>query len=71
MSKQFWFRIRILGWIILLVWYIIYAVNAVHPLVQYPWISVLQGIVGVAATLLIMVGYYDLERKIRKANKEE
>jgi nicotinamide riboside transporter PnuC len=66
MSKNFWFWVRILGWSILLLWYIIYAYNAIEPIFSNPFFSVLHGIIGVVATLLIMIGYYDLEKNIRK-----
>ena len=66
MSRKFWFWVRILGWAILLVWYIIFAYNAIWPVVGYPLFNVIHGAIGVLATLLIMVGYYDLERNLRK-----
>ncbi len=65
MSKRFWFWIRILGWVILLIWYVIFAYNAIWPVIGNPLFNIIQAVVGIVATLLILIGYFDLERKIR------
>jgi hypothetical protein len=66
MSKRFWVWVRIIGWLILLLWYITYAINALFPFLQYPLLQFSHGIIGIIATLMIFVGYYDLERNLRK-----
>ncbi len=66
MSRRFWFWVRITGWIILLIWYVIFAYNAIWPVIGNPTFNVTQAVVGIVATLLILIGYIDLEKTVRR-----
>jgi hypothetical protein len=63
MSRSFWFRIRIVGWIVLIIWYILYTVNVVTPIFADSSIYLSHGITGIAGTILVLVGYVFSERK--------
>jgi hypothetical protein len=63
MSKSFWIKIRLLGWIILLIWYIIYTINALIPILTNQLVALSHGITGTAGTTLVLIGYYDLITK--------
>lgn len=69
MSKRFWFWLRIIGWIILMIWYIVYAAGSVFPLFKSPLMEIVQSIIGIVATLLILIGYYELEKRIGGSKK--
>ena len=49
-----------LGWIVLLFWYILYTVNAAIPIFNNSIVFVTHGLFGIAATVLVLVGYYYL-----------
>ena len=68
MSKHFWVQIRLLGWFIILLWYVIYTVDAINPILNNQLIAVSHGITGITGTALVLIGYYDL---IKKRSKQE
>lgn len=49
-----------LGWIVLLIWYVLYTVNAVTPIFTNTSIFLVHGITGITGTLLVLFGYYYL-----------
>ena len=62
MSKSLWIRIRILGWTLMFLWFIVGEVYLiVHPLSQH-WISMMGGLVGALGTFLVLIGYCMLTR---------
>ena len=67
-SKNFWVQIRLLGWFIILLWYVIYTVDAINPILNNQLIAVSHGITGITGTALVLIGYYDL---IKKRSKQE
>jgi hypothetical protein len=54
------------GWSILLVWYIIYLINAIYPILATHIIAVSHGVTGVTGTVLVIAGYYYLEKEERE-----
>jgi hypothetical protein len=44
MSKHFWVQIRLLGWFIILLWYVIYTIDAINPILNNQLIAVSHGI---------------------------
>jgi hypothetical protein len=68
MSKNFWVQIRLLGWFIILLWYVIYTVDAINPLLNNQLIAVSHEITGITGTALVLIGYYGL---IKKRSKQE
>jgi uncharacterized membrane-anchored protein len=63
MSKRFWFQIRLIGWIIILIWYVIYTVDAINPILNNQLVAISHGITGIAGTALVLIGYYNLIKK--------
>ena len=63
MSRRFWVRIRLLGWTLMLAWFIIYNVHLLLHQFNHEWIDVLGGIIGALGTFLVLVGYYKLMQK--------
>jgi hypothetical protein len=63
MSKHFWVQIRLLGWFIILLWYVIYTIDAINPILNNQLIAVSHGITGITGTALVLIGYYDLIKK--------
>jgi hypothetical protein len=68
MSKNFWVQIRLLGWFIILLWYVMYTVDAINPLLNNQLIAVSHEITGITGTALVLIGYYGL---IKKRSKQE
>jgi hypothetical protein len=68
MSKHFWVQIRLIGWFIILLWYVIYTIDAINPILNNQLIAVSHGITGITGTALVLIGYYDL---IKKRSKQE
>jgi hypothetical protein len=66
MSKHFWVQIRLLGWFIILLWYVIYTIDAINPILNNQLIAVSHGITGITGTALVLIGYYDLIKKRSK-----
>jgi hypothetical protein len=60
MSRQFWIRIRLLGWVLMLAWFLFYEVNVLLNLFTYQLINAMNGIFGAAGTFAVLVGYYML-----------
>jgi hypothetical protein len=60
MSKHFWVQIRLVGWFIILLWYVVYTVDAINPILNNQLIAVSHGITGITGTALVLIGYYDL-----------
>jgi hypothetical protein len=50
-----------LGWLILLLWYVLYTVNSVIPIFTNSLLFLSHGITGVIGTLLIFCGYFFLK----------
>lgn len=46
MSRRFWVRIRLLGWTLMLAWFIIYDVHLLLHQFNHEWIDILRGIIG-------------------------
>jgi hypothetical protein len=66
MSRPFWFWLRIVGWIILLFWYVAFTMKAFTPFADNRLFLIIQGLIGIIATAFILVGYYDLEKEVGK-----
>jgi hypothetical protein len=62
-SKKFWIQIRIAGWIILLIWYVVYTINALVPILTNQLVALSHGITGTTGTSLVLIGYYDIITK--------
>lgn len=60
MSRQFWIRIRLLGWILMFAWFLFYEVNILLNLFTYQLVNVMNGIFGAAGTFAVFIGYYML-----------
>ena len=71
MDARFWFRIRIAGWLILLFWYSLYMTNTVSPIFGNSVVFVSHGITGIVGTILILTGYFKLEKHIFKDLKKQ
>jgi hypothetical protein len=69
LSDHFWFHIRMLGWVVLLLWYILYTINAVTPIFVSSFVFISHGITGVAGTVLVLVGYFYLNETRPKEKK--
>jgi uncharacterized membrane-anchored protein len=69
MSKHFWVQIRLVGWFIILLWYVVYTVDAINPILNNQLIAVSHGITGITGTALVLIGYYDLVKKRLKQEK--
>jgi len=61
MSKHFWFHVRMVGWLVLLLWYLLYTVNSLTPIFANSLVFASHGITGVVGTLLILLGYFFLK----------
>jgi hypothetical protein len=56
-----------LGWLILLIWYMLYTLNALVPIFQSNLVFFSHGVTGIIGTLLVVAGYYFLnETKPKK-----
>ena len=66
MLRKDWIWIRMIGWFILLVWYVIYLINAIYPILATHLIAVSHGVTGVTGTVLVISGYYYLEKEERE-----
>jgi hypothetical protein len=69
MPRRFWVQIRLIGWIIILLWYIIYTVDAISPILNNQSIAVSHGITGITGTALVLIGYYNLRKKRTEQEK--
>jgi len=69
MSKHFWVQIRLVGWFIILLWYVVYTVDAINPILNNQLIAVSHGITEITGTALVLIGYYDLVKKRLKQEK--
>jgi hypothetical protein len=63
MSRRFWVQIRLIGWAIILLWYIVYTIDAISPILNNQLIAVSHGITGITGTALVLVGYINLRKK--------
>jgi uncharacterized membrane protein len=63
LSRRFWIQIRLVGWIIILVWYIVYTVDAISPILNNQFIAVSHGVTGMFGTVLVLLGYYKISKK--------
>ena len=59
-SKHFWFHVRMIGWLILLLWYVLYTVNSLTPIFANSLVFLSHGITGILGTLLVLIGYFFL-----------
>ena len=71
MRRKNWFWARMIGWFVLLIWYIVYLINSIHAILGNTTIAVSHGITGVVGTILIVLGYFSLEKKERKGLDEK
>jgi hypothetical protein len=71
MSRRFWIQIRLVGWIIILVWYMVYTVDAVSPILNNQFIAVSHGVTGISGTVLVVVGYYNISKKRLEHEEKE
>jgi hypothetical protein len=62
-SRRFWIQTRLVGWIVLLVWYVVYTVDAISPILNNQFIAVSHGVTGMFGTVLVLVGYYKISRR--------
>ena len=69
MSRRFWVQIRLIGWIIILIWYVVYTVDAINPILNNQLVAVSHGITGITGTALVLIGYYNLVEKRLKQQK--
>ena len=69
MSRRFWVQIRLIGWIIILIWYVVYTVDAINSILNNQLVAVSHGITGITGTALVLIGYYNLVEKRLKQQK--
>jgi hypothetical protein len=69
MSRKTWVQIRLIGWIIILLWYIVYTIDAINPILNNQLVAVSHGITGITGTALVLMGYYKLIKKRREPKK--
>ena len=62
MSRQVWIRTRLVGWALILFWFVLYEVNLFLPLLSSRLMDVLNGLLGAAGTFAVLLGYYPLSR---------
>jgi hypothetical protein len=60
MSRQFWIRIRLLGWILMFAWFLFYEMNVLLNLFANQLINAMNGIFGAIGTFAVFIGYYML-----------
>ena len=63
MSRRFWIRIRILGWTLIFVWFLVYEVNLLVHLVSDQVVNVVSGLIGAIGTFLVLLGYCILTKR--------
>jgi hypothetical protein len=71
MSRRFWIQLRVVGWIILLIWYVVYTVDAAYPILNNQLIAVSHGVTGMSGTVLVLVGYYKISKQRLEHEAEE
>lgn len=63
MSREFWAKLRIVGWSLTFIWFLIYELNFwLNLQTDHYQLSVLRGIVGMLGTFLVMFGFYRLRQ---------
>jgi len=62
MSKRFWIGMRILGWSLILGWFVVYEINVFFPIVHTRVMELLNGVIGGISTFLVLIEYYMLTR---------
>jgi hypothetical protein len=70
-SRRFWIQTRLVGWIVLLVWYVVYTVDAISPILNNQFIAVSHGGTGMLGTVLVLVGYYKISRRQLEHDSKE
>jgi len=68
MSKRFWIVMRILGWSLILGWFVVYEINFFFNIFQSRVMDLLNGLIGGISTFLVLIGYYVLTRGEQLAN---
>lgn len=66
MSRENWIWIRILGWALIILWFLVYEVNLLVPLLSHQWVNVMSGLIGAIGTFLVLFGYYKLASAHKK-----
>lgn len=62
MSRQVWIRTRLVGWSLILFWFVLYELNLFLPLLGSRLMDVLNGLLGAAGTFAVLLGYYQLSK---------
>jgi hypothetical protein len=62
MSNRWWIRVRLLGWSLILAWFILYLLNLGFHIVDRSVLDVANGVLGALGTFLVLFGYYMLTR---------
>lgn len=63
MSKEFWVKLRIIGWLLTFFWFMIYELNFWFALpTDLRQLAILRGIIGMLGTFLVLVGFYRLRQ---------
>lgn len=63
MSEEFWVKLRMIGWFMTFIWFLIYEIEFWLSLpMNLHQLYVLRGILGMFGTLLVMVGFYRLRQ---------
>jgi len=62
MSKRRWIRVRLLGWSLILAWFLLYLVDLGFHVADSTVLDVLNGVLGAMGTFLVLIGYYMLTR---------
>jgi uncharacterized membrane protein (DUF373 family) len=57
MSKRFWIVMRILGWSLILGWFVVYEINFFFNIFQSRVMDLLNGLIGGISTFLVLIGY--------------
>ena len=64
-SNRWWIRIRLLGWSLILAWFILYLLNLGFHVIDRDVLDIANGVLGALGTFLVLIGYYMLTRENR------
>ena len=62
MSRQVWIRTRLVGWSLILFWFVLYELNLFLPLLGSRLMDMLNGFLGAVGTFAVLLGFYKLSK---------